>query len=419
MNQDHTAAVPAAPTLGRLAFVVFAPFAAGYFLSYVYRSTNAVIAPQLVAEIGLSASDLGFLTSMYFLTFSLFQLPLGILLDRYGPRRVQTVLLLVAASGAALYAIGTDMTTLAIGRGLVGIGVSGCLMASLTIFTIWYPERLWPMMNGLVLGIGGLGAAAATTPLEMSLAYTDWRGVYFGLAGMTVLVSLLIFSVVPEHQRTGASASLATQVRELGQILTSGLYWRLVPVLVVSLSVNLAIQTLWAGPWLRDVAGFDRDRIAGFLFILAIALTVGSIIVGVAATRLEKAGVPLLTQFFVAQVGFLGCQALIALGLLPQSLWPWIGFGFFANVAMLVYPVLFRAFPKSFTGRVSTGINVLVFGGVFLTQYLIGTIIDLWPEGPGGGYHPEAYTVAFGAVIAAQIFALAWALLFRPDRWSR
>ena len=142
----------------RLVAVVVLPFAGGYFLSYLYRSTNAIIAPQLVTEIGLSAGDLGLLTSAYFFAFAAVQLPLGVLLDRFGPRRVQSALLLFAALGAVVFAGGQNRETLAFGRALIGLGVAGSLMSSFKAITIWFPERRWPLINGCFMAMGGLGA---------------------------------------------------------------------------------------------------------------------------------------------------------------------------------------------------------------------------------------------------------------------
>ena len=155
---------------------VFLPFAAGYFLSYLYRTINAVLSPRLAADLHLNASDLGLLTSVYFLTFAAFQLPLGLLLDRFGPRRVEATLLLFAAAGAGLFALGADHTDLMIGRGLIGLGVSACLMASFKAFVLWFPIARLPAINGWMMAAGGLGALAATAPVELALTLTDWRG---------------------------------------------------------------------------------------------------------------------------------------------------------------------------------------------------------------------------------------------------
>ena len=227
---------PGAQTaLVRAIVLVFLPFAAGYYLSYFYRSTNAVIAPQLVSEVGLNAGDLGFLTSMYFLTFAAFQLPLGILLDRYGPRRVQSCLLLAAAGGALLFSFGDDIVTLAIGRGLIGLGVAGCLMSAIKAGTIWFDTRHWPVVNGCLLAVGGLGAVSATAPLEAALGVVDWRHIFVALACATVLVSALILVVVPESRTAVVRSGLVQQVRELGSIYTDRVFWRLAPLTVAGM----------------------------------------------------------------------------------------------------------------------------------------------------------------------------------------
>ncbi|HEY9163908.1 MAG TPA: MFS transporter, partial [Magnetovibrio sp.] len=148
------------------------PFALGYFLSYLYRAVNAVLAPDLVAEIGLDASALGLLTAAYFLTFAAFQLPLGILLDRYGPRRVEAMLLIVAATGAALFAWAPNADVLIIARAMIGLGVSACLMAAFKAYVMWFPLERLALVNGIHLTAGGLGALMATAPVEALLGVT-------------------------------------------------------------------------------------------------------------------------------------------------------------------------------------------------------------------------------------------------------
>ena len=159
-------------------FRVFVPFALGYFLSYLYRVVNAVIAPDLVRDVGLDANHLGLLTSAYFLTFAAFQLPLGILLDRLGPRRTEAALLLIAAAGAFVFASAESAAGLIAGRALIGLGVSACLMAAFKAFVVWFPSQRLPLVNGCQMAAGGLGALAATAPVEAALAFTDWRGVF-------------------------------------------------------------------------------------------------------------------------------------------------------------------------------------------------------------------------------------------------
>ena len=240
-------------SLARAVLTVFVPFAGGYFLSYLFRSINAVIAPQLVSEIGLTAADLGLLTSAYFLAFAAFQLPLGLLLDRFGPRRVQSMLLLSAAVGAVVFSFGDALEPLLLGRALIGLGVAGGLMASFKAITMWFPNDRWAMVNGCFLGMGGLGAIAATVPTEAALHYTDWRGIFLALSAITVLAAGLIFAVVPEKPSAAKTQTLADQIRGLGSVFGDPLFWRVAPVAAASLASGAvlggiaATSAVWGG----------------------------------------------------------------------------------------------------------------------------------------------------------------------------
>ena len=403
-------------TAGKLILVVFIPFAAGYFLSYLFRSTNAIIAPQLTSEVGLDAGDLGFLTATYFLTFSLFQIPLGILLDRYGPRKVQMLLLLFAAGGAVLFSLGTNTTILALGRGFIGLGVAGCLMGAVKAATIWFDDRHWPLINGSFLAIGGLGAVAATAPLEIMLAFFTWREIFQFLAIATLSVSLLIFIIVPERKTSIALPTLRHQIFELGSIYTNQEFWKCAPLISTSLAANMAIQGLWAGPWLKDVASLARGPVAHYLLLLALALAVGSLITGALANWLEKFKVSLLTFFTVSMLLFMISQLLIIFELAPTSIYPWLAFGLLANSAMVVYAHLTRFFPNELSGRVITAVNVMTFGGVFLIQYLIGEIINFFPTGENGEYSSKGFFWGFGLALLAQFLSFIWFILPRSAK---
>ncbi len=170
------------------AFVpVYSAFAAAYLLSYLFRTVNAVISPELTRELGLDASSLGFLTSAYFLAFGLMQIPVGMLLDRYGPRRVEPVLLAIAAAGALLFGLADGLPGLTLGRAIIGGGVSACLMAPLKGIAMWYPPERHASLSGWMMVAGGLGALAATTPLEYALRFTNWRTIFVGLAAVTLV----------------------------------------------------------------------------------------------------------------------------------------------------------------------------------------------------------------------------------------
>ena len=171
-----------APSPAFLAGRIFLPFALGYYLSYLLRTVNAVISPDLTGELGLSAADLGLLTSTYFFAFGLAQIPVGIALDRFGPRRVEAGLLLITGLGAVLFATGDGLPTLASGRGLIGLGVSACLMGGLKGFTLWFPREKLASMTGYIMSFGALGAVTASAPLEAMLPFIGWRGAFWAVA---------------------------------------------------------------------------------------------------------------------------------------------------------------------------------------------------------------------------------------------
>ncbi|CDH44544.1 MAG: MFS transporter [Candidatus Competibacteraceae bacterium] len=388
---------------------VFLPFAAGYFLSYLYRTINAVLSPHLAADLRLDAGDLGLLTSVYFLTFAAFQLPLGLLLDRFGPRRVEATLLLFAAAGAGLFAFSANRIELLVGRGLIGLGVSACLMASLKAFVLWFPVTRLPVVNGWILAAGGLGALAATTPVEMALKLTDWRGVFAGLAVLSFMAAAALFLAVPERSSGGPVGDWREQWRGLVDIYCSPVFWRIAPSSVLSQATFLAIQGLWAGPWLRDVAGLDKVAAAGILFWIAAAMVAGFLSIGQLAYRLSRRAVPPLAVTAVGMALFMGVQLALLFKLGPILLL-WVLFGFIGTVGTLSYAILTQAFPPTLAGRVNTALNVLVFVVAFTGQWGMGAIINHWPV-VGNGYAESGYQWAFGLALMAQLVTWVWLLL--------
>jgi predicted MFS family arabinose efflux permease len=395
--------------------VVFCPFAAGYFLSFFFRNVNAVISRDLAAEFSLASSDLGFLTSMYLLAFAAFQLPLGVLLDRYGPRRVVAALLCVAGLGALVFALARDFTLLSVGRALIGLGVSGCLMGAIKAFTLWFPLSRLATLNGLYLAAGGIGGLSATAPAEALLGPLGWRVMFFGLAGLSVAAALLIFMVVPEKKLPGQGDTLRAQIAGFGEIFTSLLFWRIALPLVVCHSGYLALQGLWLAPWLYDVASQDRAAVANYLLITASAYTAGSIFFGAASDRLARAGLSRMTMFKLGLAVSLAMFALLAAGV-RTALGPLLAvYGFTAISAALAYALLTPLFPPAMTGRVNTASNVLMFALSFLFQWGVGAVLRLYPAS-GGQYSPDGYAMALWILAALQLAALAWLLPMREPK---
>ncbi len=399
----------------RLVLAVFCPFAAGYFLSFFFRNVNAVISRDLARDFDLSSADLGFLTATYMLAFAAFQLPLGVLLDRYGPRRVLTALMCVAGTGALVFSLAHDFVMLSLGRALIGLGVSGCLMGAIKAFTLWFPLSRLATLNGLYLAIGGLGGLSATAPAEAFLGPFGWRALFTVLAAASVSAAALIFFLVPEKPLPGHGQTLRAQIAGFGRIFASTPFWRIALPLVVCHAVYQALQGLWLAPWLYDVAGFERAAVAGALFTTAVAYTVGSVFFGVSSDRLAGAGVSRLTVYKLGLVTSLAMFILLAAGVtaaLPLIL---AVYGFSAISGALAYALFAPLFPPEMTGRVITASNVMMFATSFLFQWGIGALLRFFPEADGR-YPVESYAVAFWSLAALQVAVVLWLLPMRESR---
>ena len=384
---------------------VAAPFIAGYYVSYVYRMVNAVLAPTLAAEFGLSAGGLGLLSSIYFLSFGLFQLPLGLLLDRFGPRRVNAALLLVAAAGGAWFAHADSAAAAIAARAVIGLGVSACLMASLTAFVLWYPAERISTMNGIAFSAGALGAMTVTVPLEMLLRVWDWREAFMLIVAATVAVSLVLWLWVPEREARPRGETLRDEMRALGRLLADAAFRRLALCLGASQFAAVSLQTLWIATWLRDVAAASPAGVARGLLAVNLAMIVGYVAFGRAADALQRRGGSPLSLLLLG-VG-LSSAGLVLILVGFKSLLLWCVFVGAATAVVLAYSILSRRYPKEMAGRAYTAINLFGFAGMFAGQWAIGLVLDLWPQ-TARGYAPQAYPWALGMVWAVQLAGLAW-----------
>jgi len=392
--------------------VVFCPFAAGYYLSYFYRYVNAVIAKDLVADFGLEPSDLGLLTSAYFLSFALAQLPLGVVLDRFGPRRCTAALFCIAGAGAFIFGLARDLTMLSAGRALIGLGVSAGLMGSIKAFTLWFPRERLTALSGWMIGIGSLGTLSATAPVEALLGPLGWRALFLGLGALSLVAAALIFFIVPERALPGQGEPWREQVRMVGRIFARIDFWRLAAPLVICQATFQALQGLWFAPWLADMHGLERGAIADYLFFSAAAYMIASLALGSVSDAAAKRGIAAL-RFY--QVGMLICTAAfapLAFGAGRGVLLFLVLFAATSIAAIIAYTLLTQLVPAAQTGRVTTASNLLLFGTSFAFQWGVGAILGNWPSAQGR-YDPEAYRVAFGLLLAAQAAAAAWLLTAR------
>jgi MFS family permease len=390
----------------RLIACVLLPFAAGYYLSYLFRTINALIAGDLSAELNLSAADLGFLTSVYFLVFAAVQLPLGGLLDRHGPATIQSALLLLASVGAIVFALADGLPGLIIGRALVGLGVALALMAGLKAIVIWFPPGRVALANGWLVMLGALGAVTATAPAEFVVHAIGWRGLFAVLAGLSALAALLVLFAVPETNGHRATKS-APAAASLWAIYRDRRFWRIAPLSAAGIGTSWSLQGLWASPWLRDVDGLDRASIVQHLSVMAIAVCATALLLGLVADRLRRKG--LKTEVVLASTitASMAAQAALLLRWPVPSFLVWAVIAAAGAATVLSFSILTQYFPKDMSGRANAALNLLHVGGAFVLQSASGFIIGQWPE-LNATYPAAAHQAAMAVNLVLQMAALAW-----------
>lgn len=399
----------------RIVVTALVPFAFGYLLSYLLRAVNAVVAPDLVAAFELTPAELGLLTSAYLLSFALFQLPLGILFDRYGPRRVQAALLTLAATGCVLFALAPGFITLFLARAVIGLGFAGGLMSGFKATSLWVPLERQALANACIMSTGALGILAATEPTEVLVRAVGWRGAFLLFAGLVLAGACLIFAAVPHRDGERVLASFAEQLRQLLHLLKLPLYWRMAPLLGLTAGVQIGIQTLWAGPWFRDVLGLGRDEVARHLLWMAVALMAGILSSGLVVDRLGRRGISPLTVMLIYLLLYLAAQAVIVLRLADLSFPAWLVLAATGQAGIVAFPWFAARVGNELAGRSNASLNFAMFVAAFLAQGVIGVIIGLFAP-TVTGYAPEAYSWAFGGFLALQLLALAWYLWPLPSK---
>jgi MFS family permease len=394
-------------------------FAAAYVLSYAFRAINAVIAPALMEDLQLSNADLGLLTSAYFLGFASMQLPLGSWLDKYGARRTESALLLFAAVGAAIFAMSSTLTGLWIGRAMIGVGVSSCLMAPLKAYRVWYPAERQSQLGSWMLVFGTCGALTTTMPVAAILPIISWRGVFWIMSGLILLATaLLFFRLKPieteinakqlasqRDNATGDTALLATGYRE---IFASPYFRRMALLGAIHQGGFMAMQTLWAGPWMVRVLGLSLDQTSQVLFLFNFTLLLSYLVLSWWAPRYvsfnDKPGIPVLQAVSIGLAGAVIVQALMVFYVTSWSWILWVPFAILVTVTTLAQMHVSLAFPPQQAGRANSAFNLTLFIGAFSIQWGIGLLIDLFMM--QGWSQSDAMRLSWGLYVLLQLAVL-------------
>ena len=406
-------AAPFVSLTPRRAVVLFLAFAFAYFLSTLIRAVTATLAPTLVQEFALSAGDLGLLAGGYFFGFALTQLPLGTWLDRLGPKRVVLAFLSVAVLACVAFARASGFMELFVARVLCGVGVSACLMAPLTSYRRWYAPGAQMRASSWMLMTGALGMMASTLPVQWLLPITGWRGLFLILGALLALSMVLIAWQVPgESARASAGAphAPASAVPAPAPAVPApavapgyGAVWRdpyfrsLAPFGFVGYGGMVAIQTLWAAPWLVNVAGFTPVAASTAMFWLNVSMMLAFLVWGWVNPWLARKGwraEQLMAWGLPVHIGLLLLMAVAGSSVGEFSGVVWTLFCVSGTVGTLAQPAIGMAFPSALAGRALSAFNLLIFSGVFAVQWGVGLLIDGLRK--LGWTAPDAYQGAMG-----------------------
>lgn len=385
------------------ATAMFLAFAFSYFLSALLRAVIATLAPVFAQELQLGGGDLGLLAGAYFLGFALLQLPLGKALDRLGPRRVLLAFLSVAVVGCVGFAMARGFAQLIVARLLIGAGVAACLMAPLTAFVQLLSPAVQLRLNSWMLMSGSLGMLASTLPVQHLLPLLGWRGLFWCVAGLLGLSMLAIAIAAPKDSMVRRSEQWPGSYRD---IVIHPAFLRVVPLGFFSYAGMIALQALWAGPWLTDVVGEAPEQAAGGLFFINFSMLAAFLFWGSVMPALVKHGLGPDRLIGVGwPIGAVVLAATIVRGPSAGAEW-WAMWCITTSVVTLSQPALAQAFPKEQAGRALSAFNLVVFLGVFVNQWGIGLLIDALSK--NGLDRVDCYRTAFGAVLLGSLGSGVW-----------
>lgn len=398
-----------------------------FLLSQIYRNTNALIAPDLALELGLSPAALGGMGAAFFFAFALMQPPAGILIDRWGPRRAIARMQVFAVGGMAVAAVAQSVEALTVAMVLMGMGASCNLMGSLVVCGRWLPSDRFATMAGVMIALGGIGHVLATAPLAVVIQALGWRGIYLLLAGLVAAAGLLVYLVVrdsppgretPEHTPRGGESLLAG-LRGTWEVMRSPDMRHIMVMIALGPATLFTLRALWAGPFFADVYGLDAQGRGNALLFMAGGIILGNLIYGPLDRRFD-------TRKGVVTGGAICLTAtLAALALLPApSLWLAVLLmaliGVFATFDVALFAHARALFPHHFSGRAVTTVNLGLFSGVAMLQFVSGFLVR---DAEAHGLPPaDAYRIVFGFLAFTCVSGLA---LYRTgkdappsqDRW--
>lgn len=317
------------------------------------------------------------------------------------------MLLVLAAGGATLFGTATGFSELLVARALIGLGVAASLMAGLKAVVVWFPKERIALVNGCIIMLGSLGAVTATAPTDWVLDWIGWRSLFEVLTFATIAIAAFTYFAVPENANNEADSATSRQQFTLWSVYSDERFLRVAPLSAACIGSSWALQSLWAATWLADVEGLDRHSLMTQLFIMALGVSFGALLLGVMADRLRRRGITAEVLLATMAGVFIVAELALVLRVPMPSLLPWSVVSVMGAATVLSFAMIAEYFPQDLAARANGALNLAHFGSAFAVQYGIGLVVGQWLS-QDGHYPVIAYQLAFGLSVAFQAAALLW-----------
>ncbi len=352
--------------------VTFLVLLLAYVLSQFFRAFLAIVAADLGRDLGLDAARLGEVSAIWFAAFAVAQVPVGLALDWFGPRRTIAVFMLAAVAGAGLFAAATSAAMVLFAMALIGIGCSPVLMASLYVFGRTAPPHRFALLASAMIGLGSAGNLAGAAPLALAVEVFGWRASMAGIAALTLASTALVYAALQDPPPVAAAGAVGNPLRGFVTVARIRPLWPMLPLVAVSYAVVIAVRSLWIAPYFGEVHGFGAVARGNAALAMAVAMTLGALAYGPLERLLGGPKTTTVAGSLLAVAALFGLS--LAQGQVLALCWVTL-----LGAAGMTYGMLMshgRLFlPADLLGRGVTFLNFLFIGGAGLLQYMSGQIV--------------------------------------------
>ncbi len=392
--------------------IIFCVFAFGFFISNLLRSITATLTPVLTSEFDLTAGNLGLLAGGYFLGFSLMQIPAGLLLDKHGPKKVVAYLLLIALVSTISFAFAKSFTGLLISRFFIGVGVAACLMGPLTGYRVWFEDKYQQRANSWMLMVASFGFVISTLPVQILLPVIGWRFIFL-LISILILLSIILILVFAPSWNTNIQNQSIQKKSNLSDVWKNKFFISLVPLAFLNYGGVQAIQTLWAGPWMLNVAGYSPLESATGLFWINITMLFAFMFWGYILPKLSSLGIDSIKIVKIGlPISYIILFCIIIMGQKAGA--TMFTFYILSSIVLsLTQPALALSFPQNLAGKSLTSLNVFIHSGTFFVQWSIGLLIDL--SSKMGADTITSYKISFSIFLFLCILSYLFFIFFNKN----